>query len=329
LYELYLSSELRRQKILKRRALLLRDEARLSILKNLALDIFCGDIKTLNYTEALERIAKEINPPRDELEAYTRDFLSASFLIRRGSGYSFSHKSILDYLVATKLIKEIEDDNPKKFGKGHVDYLITKFLAVYEPNSETLWKWIDYTKDRTVNMGPYIGGNAATLLIALSKISLAGKDLAGTNLTGGDLSGADLRGTNLSGATLNHVNLANAKFFKENISSAIFSNSVISYFSLIKERVADMDALPGLIKGMDFFSLLARRGKDIKHITGASLNLDKEVLRIDLSIQVDDFDELEANRVAISSKLSANVAVYADEYEQFEHELSRRRACRK
>jgi hypothetical protein len=324
LYELYLSSELRRQKILKRRALLLRDEARLSTLKNLALDIFCGDIKTLNYTEALERIAKEINPPRDELEAYTRDFLSASFLIRRGSGYSFSHKSILDYLVATKLIKEIEDDNPKKFGKGHINHLIVKFLVVYQPNEGTLWKWIDYTKDRAGNIGPYIGGNAASLLVALSKGALAGKDLAGSNLTGSDLSGADLRDTNLSGAILNHVNLTNAKFFKQNISSAIFSNSVVSYFSVINEPVETFDEIPGSLDRMNFFNLLERRDKDIKHITGLSLTLDKKVLRIALSVQVDDVDELETNRMMISSKLSADVAIYADEYERFEHEVSRR-----
>jgi hypothetical protein len=74
----------------------------------------------------------------------------------------------------------------------------------------------------------------------------------------------------------------------------------------------------------DLFDLLEKRDKDIKHLTGLSLTLDKKVLRIALSVQVNDFDELETNRMTTSSKLSADVAIYADEYEQFEHEVSRR-----
>lgn len=313
LYEQYLLSELRRQKVLKRRTLLLRDEARLSILKNLASDIFSGEIEVINYAEVLGRVVSEIKPPRDEQEAYTRDFLSSSFLIRRGNEYRFSHKSILDYLAATELIDEIKNDSPRRFGKGQINALISKFIGNYNPNQDTLFEWINSTRSRKDTA--YLGGNAATLLTVLSKSTLAGKDLSNTNLTSANLYSADLRGVNFAGTLLNNVNLAGALFLKEEISSAIFSNTTVSFTYKSEAGATDFkNSAIDVMKLIEKAEVLDNKTYDF---SGMSIALMKKHVTITLTSQVNSIDELEAYRTFLSLKLPINFAVYADELGQY------------
>lgn len=72
LYETYLMGEIKRQKILKKRKLLLSEPARFSLLQHLALDFFVGDLSAITFTDALKHIEEIVNPPSSEIEAYTR-----------------------------------------------------------------------------------------------------------------------------------------------------------------------------------------------------------------------------------------------------------------
>lgn len=121
LYENYLLGEMKRQKVLKKRSFLLTDGDRLRLLQDLAVDIYQSQTQTLNFNEAQKRIEKDLKPPKHELEAHTRDFLTNSFLLRGGDEYRLSHKSILEYLVAARLNKEIESDHPDVFGTLLID----------------------------------------------------------------------------------------------------------------------------------------------------------------------------------------------------------------
>ncbi len=96
LYKNYLLGEMKRQKVLKKRTFLLSDDDRFKLLQDLALDIYHNATQSLTFSEAQKRIEKDLEPPKQELEAHTRDFLTNSFLIRRGDEYRLSHKSILD-----------------------------------------------------------------------------------------------------------------------------------------------------------------------------------------------------------------------------------------
>lgn len=227
MYEAYLKGEIKRQSILKRRTFLLTEDSRMSLLQNLALDFYAGEIPAITFTDGLKHVEK-IEPPKNELEAYTRDFLTCSFLIRKDDEYQFSHRSIMQYLIAKGLLKEIETNTPNFIKRQRLEHVVAGFLSELNPNRDTLWNWIESTKSETKDENLFLGGNAATLLCMLDRSALARKDLSKAVLTGADLHSADLRGANLCGMVMKDVNLLFAQFFKHDIESAILSNTVIS-----------------------------------------------------------------------------------------------------
>jgi NACHT domain-containing protein/restriction endonuclease/pentapeptide repeat protein len=302
LYQMYLLEEIRRQKILKRRTLLIPEEARLLLLQELAADLYAGSIPAITFLEALHRVESAIRPPRQELEAYTREFLTNSFLIRRGDTYHFSHKSILEYLVARQFNREIELDSPNIAGRTLLQPVIVDFLTELDPDEQTLWDWINHTRTRAHVGGIYLGGNAATLLCALSKDALSGKDLSGTSLTGADLSGADLRKTNLKGTILAAVNLRNALFYKENLQSANISNANFTFYSLIKPTTHTEKAIMDLTRN---------------NATRVEINRynNKRMLLI-VTIEQSSITEAEEFKQELSTLISAPAALYHNEYER-------------
>lgn len=220
LYKTYLEGEIKRQRLQKRRELLITKEDRISLLRQMAVSIYHGDIPVINFVDARNLIEEKINPPKYELEAHTRDFLTNSFLIRRGDEYHFSHKSIMEYLVAAHFSEEIERDTPRTFGIAPLQPVIVEFLKEFQHETDTLLKWIDETKTWSYRGGQFLGGNAATLLCALSKDALAGRDLSGASLMGANLIFADLNMTKLRGTLLTNIRLEAARFSKEQIAQA-------------------------------------------------------------------------------------------------------------
>ncbi len=299
LYRVYLLEEIRRQKVLKRRALLISEEARLLLLQEMAAALYVGSIPAITFLEALHRIESEIKPPRQELEAYTREFLTNSFLIRRGDEYNFSHKSILEYLVAKQFHLEIENNSPYLARRTTLQRVVIDFLTELDPDEDTLWDWINYTKTREHVSGIYLGGNAATLLCALSTDAFRGKDISRTNLTGADLSGADLRETRFDRTILAKVSLRDAMFYEENLRLANISNTLFSFYLIMKPTTGNKEKIKDLImKGAYVHST--------EHKKGAILTV---------SIEVSNMAELENNRKHLSGLFSTTVAIYYDEYE--------------
>lgn len=224
LYRTYLVGEIKRQRIQKRRTLLIIEEDRLSLLQEMALLVYNGDIPSINFADARRLVEEKINPPKYELEAHTRDFLTNSFLIRQGDEYHFSHKSIMEYLVAVQFNKEISTNDPRSFGTSPLQPVIVEFLKEFEPNKDTLLKWIGKTKRSPLQAGVYWGGNAATLLCALSPNALAGKNLSDTKLVGANLRFANLRGARLKGTLIGDSKLEAARFSKEQMAEATLSD---------------------------------------------------------------------------------------------------------
>lgn len=225
LYRTYLVGEIKRQKLRKKRPLLINEEDRLSLLRQLAVSVYLGDIQSINFGDARNLIEQKTNPSKYDLEAHTRDFLTNSFLVRQGDEYHFSHKSIMEYLVAAQLNEEINKDAPRAFGKTPLQPVILEFLRAFEPGTDALYGWIDKTKTESVHGEEYIGSNAATLLCALSEDALAGKDLSGANLRGANLRFADLRNTKLKNTYLMGANLSAARFSKEQLVEAKLDNN--------------------------------------------------------------------------------------------------------
>lgn len=230
LYKTYLVGEIKRQKIQKRRKFLITEEDRLSLLRQLAVSVYNGDITVMNFADAKTRIEEKIKPPKYELDAHARDFLTNSFLIRNGDEYHFSHKSIMEYLVAAKFNEEIETEAPNDFGKSPLQPVILDFLKGFEPDADALFRLIDKTKEAKLPRNTFLGGNAATLLCSLSKDALARKDLSGTNLSGANLSLADLSEAKLDGTLLRGVNLTAARFSKEQLAGSSLIDSYFLFF---------------------------------------------------------------------------------------------------
>lgn len=228
LYETYLSGEIKRQKIQKQRSLLLSETTRLSLLRQLALDFYTGETSAIEFTDTLGCIEKTVNPPRGELEACTRDFLTCSFLIREGDQYRFSHRSIMEYLVAKALMAEIENDAPDAFARQRLTPVVADFLVELEPKLEKLWDLVETTKAKTEKDPKCLGGNAATLLCLLDRSAFAGKDLSGAVLKGADFNLADLRGVNVNGTVMENVSLVHAQFLREDLAPAKLTDVLIS-----------------------------------------------------------------------------------------------------
>jgi hypothetical protein len=308
LYKNYLLGEMKRQKVLKKRSFMLRDDDRLKLLQDVALDIYLDPTQSLNFTEAQKRIQKELKPPNHELEAHTRDFLTNSFLIRQDDEYRFSHKSILEYLVAVSLHKEIESNCPDFFHNFFIDNQVQNFLAKLELNTDTVFKWIQLTKGRAPSAGAMLGTNAANLLNRVSHDYFAGKDLSDTNLTGVDLQYADLRGANLNNTRLEGSNLRGAKFLRQQI-----------LFSMIDYAHISLYVLKTTPKGKFEPSDFAKGVIDILPIDGLSVygrSSFRDDLVREITFPVEDIQDLESARETLALGLSTTVAVYFDECEE-------------
>jgi hypothetical protein len=237
LYETYLAGEIKRQKILKKRTLLLSEDIRLKLIERLALSFFNEKTLIITFSDAVKHIEEFVKPPKSELEACTRDFLSCSFLIRESDEFRFSHKSIREYLIAKGLMNEIKENTPIFFSCQPLEPVVIEFLVELNPNKNILWNWLNSTSNENKDDPKYLGGNAATLLCKLNPDELAGKDLPKTNLTGADLSSSNLIDVNFTGTILKNVNLLNSKFLEKDLLSAKLSNAKICiyYFGKIME----------------------------------------------------------------------------------------------
>ena len=251
LYETYLHGEIKRQRILKKRELLLSEDERFGLLQQVALDVYAGIIPAITFTEGLNRIRSKIDPPKGEADAYTREFLTCSFLIRRGDEFRFSHNSIMDYLVARGLTREIGFGEPRLFGHRQLPTLVAGFVSEInrsEKSEETLRQWLLSTRLGYPQQPPHLGGNAATLLCLRDKSALAGTDISGTNLTGASLVSANLIGTEMRGAIILDAALMDAKFLLREIKKAkVFNVKILIYVLCEAGRLS----AHALIKALD------------------------------------------------------------------------------
>lgn len=328
LYKNYILGEMKRQKVLKKRAFLLSDDDRLAILQRIAIDIYINPTPSIAYSDALSLIEKIIKPPKHELEPLTRDLLTNSFLIRRGDEYIFSHKSILEYLVATKLNDEISSNTPELFSRLEFQWEIYNFLRELRPNKETLFAWIQYTKNIRHSTGPLIGGNAASLLCLISRGYLAGKDLSGTDLREGLFRWADLRGTNFKGANVRRAQFADAKFFKEDFSPADAKGVSISYFIYIDNKLRHLSWDERWDKVMDIIGISEVDGSIYGLKSMSAYSSYREDLFAEFVLALSDLNDLEKFREALSDELNTKVAIYFNECEQIAQEADLLKAGR-
>lgn len=236
LYTAYLKQELKRQKITQRRQLLIDHDTRFSLLEGLASGFYTGTFNEMTFADAVKEIRRHISLPNQELEAYTRDFLTCSFLVRQGDEYRFSHRSIMEFLVATVLNREISQGVANVLNRKSIDPVVMKFLLELHPTTNQLWEMLEIERkehDKGVN---WLAGNVVTLLSLIDPESLAGKNLSSLIIRDASLSNADLRGANLADSTMINTNIVGARFLKEDLLPVKLQDVTIHVLCLLKKN---------------------------------------------------------------------------------------------
>ena len=137
-------------------------------------------------------------------------------------------------------MEEIEKNKPDTFSLQRLQPVVAGFLTELNPNTDTLWNWIESTKSESKEDLKYLGGNAATLLCMLDRNALAGRDLSKAILMEANLFSADLRETNLNETFMKDVNIVNAQFFRKDLESGRISNFTTSVLILLKAEELKM-----------------------------------------------------------------------------------------
>jgi len=314
LYRAYLIGEMKRQKVLKKRTLVLSDDDRLTLLQQIAIDIYCENTPALTFADAQNYIERCLRPPKHEIEAHTRDFLTNSFLVRMDDGYYFSHKSIMEYLVAAKLYSEIQANQPDAFGHVRLYWVVIKFIGELQPNVETLMSWIMITRGSHMH-GSALGGNAATLICRSSQSFFAGKDLSATDLNGASLTNVDLRSTNFERAILKNATLSGSLFLENDLASAIFENVIITfYFAKMLDKELIFEDIFGPIKkqidGTEEHVFLEHVS-----IRGPILKGESDISLLELMAPINSYANIEKVRSLLTTMFETTVAVYSKEIE--------------
>jgi uncharacterized protein YjbI with pentapeptide repeats len=280
---------------------------------------YCFDTK-INFIEVLNRIDIEVNPPKQDLDAYTRDFLTNSFLIRKGDLYKFSHTSIQEYLVALQADCEIKKNKPEIFGRCNLSYVILGFLKELSPNTDNLFGWIGSTTKPPFENLLNLGGNAASLLNRIDNSLLSNNDFSNSILINADLTNADLRGTNLNKANLKDTNLTLAKFYKEDIDGALFDNTRITFYSIHIDGVSKTKGK----YSSEIDSILIPRFEKMrlddysKYEFGMGYRMMEGThnFRVHLSLNVPKNEDVQQIREKLSDSLKEEIYFYYDEIEK-------------
>jgi hypothetical protein len=172
---------------------------------------------------------------------------------------------------------------------------------------DVLYKWINKTKGENFYRGEYVGGNTATLLCALSKDALAGKNLSGAILRGTDLSLANLSKTKLKDTMLNEANLAAARFSEEQLAEANLLNSTFLFLCVASTTGGVEDKLD---EAADQLGSVIRIEGEWIYSQG-----NKHVCFICLKINVRNQRELIHVRDILFSRFD-EVALYSSEYNE-------------
>lgn len=257
LFETYLMTEIKRQKIEKKRELLIDAPKRLQLMRLMAFELFNKkNSEGLISSEVLELVRGHLTPEQMlQLEGHISDFLTCSFLKRDGSKFSFSHQTIMEFLVSEVLYEEISKGNSSYFEKLELTEPMLDLLSEKEINNATIWKWVTLTRKITSIPETFLGSNAISLLNKLG-YNLAGSDLSMTDIHGAklervDLSKANLESANCRGIFLSESNLNEACLESANLDFADLSRSSLSGASLSKASIEQANLNDTDLQGAD------------------------------------------------------------------------------
>lgn len=175
----------------------------------------------------------------EDLDYYDHDTRACSFLNRdREGNYKFIHRSFMEFFVAKRLVKQVEEGRSIGIREKMLPPVISGFIEKLLNRRDKLWQMIESTKGRAFQQTKYIGGNAATILNKIGE-SFAKKDLSNTVLQNADLSGANLEKANFSEADLQAVAFDYAHLNGVNFKGANLKGTTFSDIPIIQSLAID------------------------------------------------------------------------------------------
>lgn len=128
LYQVYTNLWLERD--IQSNRTLLNKEDKVVFMEELAFQMYLTDKLSVHYTEIPEKIGQHFKLGEvKQIEYLAHDVMTCSFLNRDEAGnYKFAHKSFMEYFVAKRLVKEIQDNAPSYVKKKSLTAAIANFL---------------------------------------------------------------------------------------------------------------------------------------------------------------------------------------------------------
>ena len=173
------------------------------ITEEIAFYLFISNKSEIFYEYLPELIQEKLtSKTKFELEHLDQDVRTCTFLNRDDSGnYSFVHQSFLEFFVAKKFAKEIDNKDTSNFKLKKLTPEISGFLMNLIDDVETFNEFIKLTKNKSFSDVSYLGGNSATILNQLG-FDFSEMDMSSTVLVGANFNNAQLLNTNLSNAIM-------------------------------------------------------------------------------------------------------------------------------
>jgi WD40 repeat protein len=162
--------------------------------------------------------------------SHERDALNRSFLVRDASGnYSFVHRSILEYFVAQKLCRDLNERKKAAFALRTLSYEIVDFLRCLDFDPHVMLTWIEESRGEKSPLH----GNVLTLLNKKT-VDLRGQDFSRLHIVNADLGEANLEGCNFAGSALISVNVRDCKLNNTDFTGAEFRDLILGVRSPAK-----------------------------------------------------------------------------------------------
>lgn len=230
LYRTAIGEELKRR--LKIGATIIQRDDRLKLMKLLAAWMYNNDKLYLYYEQIPDLLNLKAHfdlKTRSDIEYHLNDFLTCSFLNRDANGnYRYSHKSLVDFLVAWKFVEDANNMYEKDILQKPITYEVVQFIKDLSINISTLHGWIMSTKNRLPQEVRYLGGNSVTILNLLGdnfkrrKLDFSETRLDNAKFDGQDLDGLKFRKASLRNASMNNTSTVNADFSSADLTGISF-----------------------------------------------------------------------------------------------------------
>ena len=185
--------------------------------------------ENINKTE-LATLVTDLVEADAQTSVSEQEVLTRSFLVRNATGhYFFAHRSFMEYFVAQKLFRDLQEGKKEGFEKCFLSREIVDFLVGLKLNPTTILSWIEESRGEE----SHLHGNLLTLLNKTGD-DLRGHDFTRLYLKDADLGGANLENCDFTASTLISVNVRDCRLTNTDFSSASFDNLMLGVRSPAK-----------------------------------------------------------------------------------------------